>query len=437
MTGHSRMTPARRFVLAALACCAGTGALAEGDAPDCLRFDEAIALSVDRAPAVAAAKAEAAEAAADLKDARSLYRPKLSAFGRTGLGDVGADNSVVQNQAGLRASQRLVDFGDARFARAAARLNEQSRTFGVDQSMLVAATETARTVLDRLEAEERLTATAERRAYFDQLLQSIETLLARGGATRADVADVAARLAEADALALELQLFIDTADTAIALDTGREQSPCKSPVAAAFLDLHAAGLVLAEDASALALAASPALKAAEARAKSAEQARRREARGRLPTIEAVAIGAYASAQDSGDFELQNRVGIDLSIPLYSGAALSARNDRAAARAALANAEAARARRGIEEEARTALARRDSLRDQLKSRQTVEDRKREALAAAEMEHRNGLRTLPDLIEARLDYEDAAVARIQTNFALLRQQLELLSITAQLPLSQEDQ
>lgn len=419
-------------VFGAVAMSAVRVASAADLASGCLRFEEAIALSAERAPAVAAAEAERAEAAADLKDARSLYRPKLTAFGRTGLGDVGADNSVVQNQLGLRASQRLYDFGDARFARAAARLEEQSRSFGVAQSRLEAAADTGLTILDRLEAHQKLQATADRRKFFARLSTSVEGLLARGAATRADLADVGARLAEADALVLELQFFIDRADTAIALDTGREDPACAGELANAFLALHAAAIVSPDDASALALAASPALKTLELRAKSAEQARRRESRSRLPTIEAVAIGAYASGQDDGEFDLQNRVGIDLSLPLYSGAALSARNDRAGARAALANAEAARVRREIEESARIGFQRLSSLQSQLISRRAAEIRKRDALDAAETEHKVGLRTLPELIDSRVEFEEASLARIETEFELLRQRIDLLVLTNLLPI-----
>lgn len=426
--------PAKTFavsLMGAVAVCVVGFADAQESPAGCLRFEEAIALSAKRAPAVAAAEASRAEAAADLKDARSLYRPKLTAFGRTGLGDVGADNSVVQNQVGLRASQRLFDFGDARLARAAARLEEQSRSFGVAQSRLEAAAGTGLTILDRLEAQEKLKATADRRKFFSRLLSSVESLLARGAATRADLADVGARLSESDALSLELQFFIDRANTAIALDTGREEPACAAETAGAFLALHAAAIASPDDASALALAASPSLKTLELRAKSAEQARRRENRSRLPTIEAVAIGAYAAAQDSGDFDVQNRVGIDLSVPLYSGAALSARSDRAGARAALANAEAARVRREIEENARIGFQRLTSLQSQLISRRSSEDRKREALEAAEIEHLYGLRTLPELIDSRIELEEAALARIETEFETLRQRIDLLVLTDLLP------
>lgn len=434
MMGFFRNSLLCGAVFSALGCVFAAAAPAPEDvAPEdgCLRFDQAVTLAALRAPTVAAARAEAAEAAATLKESRSLFRPRLSAFARTGLGDVGADNSVVQNQVGLRVSQRLFDFGDARFARAAARLAQQSRTFSVEQSMVAAASETGLTILERLEAEEQLAATADRRQYFERLLNAVDAMLARGAATRTERADVAARLAEAEALALELELFIESADTTISFETGSEQTPCNSQFAAAYLDIHGAAINHPDDASTLALSSNPALRAIVAQAESAEQARRREARARLPKIEAVAIGAYSSVEDGGAFEFQNRFGIDVSLPLYSGAALSARNDRAAARAALAVAEAARMRRDVDERSRIAVARRNSLREQLKSRQSVEDHKQDALSAAEIEHDKGLRTLPDLIELRVEYEEASIARIQTYFDLLRQQLDLLSITALLP------
>lgn len=415
-----------RMALLPLIALAAPPALAE-----CLSFEEAMQLSANLDPGVEAARAEQREAAADLKDARSLNRPQVAGFGRTGLGDVGADNSVVQNQFGLRASQRIYDFGDARLARQAAQSRELAGAESVRQEQLLAAQETALAYLDHLEADAQLAATHARRAYFEDLLHAVETLLERGGATRAEQADIAARLAEAEAATLELRFLKDEAATRIHIATGLDLPVCEAPSADAVLEPGIAMLATMEDAVTEALFSSPHVKELERRADSFDATRQREQRARLPIIEVVGIASYASTGSSGAYDVQERIGIDVSIPLYSGSALTARSERAEARGALASADAAIARRQLRQDVSITFQRMLSLEGQLLSRRTVERYKQSEVEAAMLEFDRGVRTLRDLIEVRLDYEDATLQRIGTEFELRRRKVELLALTARLP------
>lgn len=399
---------------------------------NCLTIEDAMKLSASRDPNVQAARAERMEAAADVKDARALRRPKLDSFARTGVGDVGAIDSVVQNQVGLRASQRVFDFGDSRLALQAARSREMAGVETVRQEQVFAAQDTAIAFIDLLEADAQLEATQERRRYFNDLLQSVETLLSRGGATRSERADIAARLADAEAVEQELRFLKARARTQIELDTGLETQAC--PAAGALDELSARhqdvfdNVDVAMDA---ALTQSPVLRSLELKADSLDAVRQREKRARLPAIDLVGVAAYASRGSDGIYEFQDRIGVDISIPLYSGASLDARYERAEARNSFAVAEAARARRRLREEVRVAYQRILSLESQLLSRRSVEAHKREELDAANVEYERGVRTLRELIETRLDFEDAMLNRIGVAFELQRQRLDLLSLTGRLP------
>ena len=77
-----------------------------------------------------------------------------------------------------------------------------------------------------MEAEAKLKAVRERQVYFEDLLQSIDALMSSGGATRSERADVAARLADAKAFALELQFQQRRAQTQMELDTGNSLPTC-------------------------------------------------------------------------------------------------------------------------------------------------------------------------------------------------------------------
>jgi len=136
----------------------------------CLRFDDVLKLSSQRDPGVIIAKAQETEADAEIKDAKSLFRPQLSAFGRSGFGDTGIIDSSISNQAGLRASQRIFDFGDSKYARQAATSGFEASLEDTRQAQLQAAQQTGLFYLELIEAEEQIELTKRRRTYFAQQL---------------------------------------------------------------------------------------------------------------------------------------------------------------------------------------------------------------------------------------------------------------------------
>ena len=122
----------------------------------CLHFDDALKLAAQTDPAVLTARAQKAEAEANLTEAKSLFKPQISAFGRSGLGDVGVVDSAIQNQLGLRLSQRLFDFGDAKYARRIANFNLEATTSDIRQAQMVAAQESGLIFLTLMQVNEQL-----------------------------------------------------------------------------------------------------------------------------------------------------------------------------------------------------------------------------------------------------------------------------------------
>lgn len=419
---------------AALAVCislptqADTSQELEQSTQRCLRFDDVLKLSARRDPNVIIAKAQETEADAEIKDAKSLFRPRISAFGRSGFGDTGVVDSSISNQIGVRASQRVFDFGDSKYARQAANFSFEASQEDTRQAQLQAAEQTGLFYLALVEAEEQIELTRRRRDYFAQQLTSVDNLLGRGAATRTERASVASQLADADAFVLELKFRKEEATTQVQIDTGTNAPLCNTQSTQQALQNRMANLQNPETASQIALRKNPAIQALSNRAKSLEAERKREKRSRLPVIDLVATGSYSSIGGFDQFEFRDRIGVDISVPLYSGNAIGARNQRASARHAIARGQVLDAERQLRKDVSIGYRRILSLQSQLISRIDVEEQTLLQFEAAEIEQKAGTKTLRDLVEIRLEYEQAGFERIRTKYDLMRQQLQLLALIA---------
>lgn len=394
----------------------------------CLRFEDVLKLSAQRDPNVTISRAQESEADAQIKDAKSLFRPQISAFGRSGFGDTGVVDSSISNQIGVRASQRVFDFGDSKYAQQAATFGFEASVEDTRQAKLLAAQRTGFSYLEWVEAEEQIELTKRRRDYFSQQLFAVESLLSRGAATRTERASVASQLADADAFVLELNFRKEQAITQIQIDTGTTAMLCNSNSMQGILQQRMAWLENPETAAQIALTKNPGISALSKRADSLEAIRKREKRSRLPVIDVVATGSYSSIGGFDQFAFRDRIGVDVSVPLYSGNAIGARNQRASARQAIARGRVLDAERQLRKDVSIGYRRSLSLQSQLLSRQDVEEQTRLQFEAAEIEQKAGAKTLRDLVEIRLEYEQAGFQRIRTKYDLMRQQLQLLTLTA---------
>lgn len=392
----------------------------------CLSFSDAMSLSAARDPEVLIAKANEREAGAAVADARSLYRPQISAFGRTGLGETGAVDNSVSNQVGIRASQRVIDFGDAKYARRAATANLAASAQDTRQASATAALETGLSWLEIREAREQIDLTQARREYFLQQVTAVDRALEQGGATRTERASVASQLADAEGFVLELEFREDRAKTQLKIDTGKTSRPCSGDGQLESKTLQLESVAFAKD---LALSQNPQITALRKRADALEAQRKRQSRFRLPIIDLVATGSYASLNRFENFEFRDRIGVDVSVPLYSGNSLKAGNQRARARLSIAQNQTLNSERQLTEDVEISVRRIKSLTNQLNAREEVEKQTRLQFEAAEIEQGVGVRTLRDLIDIRLEYEQAGLQTIRTRYDLLRERLRLMSLTSQ--------
>lgn len=390
----------------------------------CLRMDAAMALAAARDPGVALAAARLDESEGALSEARALRRPRLDAIARGGVGETGVQTAGASTSLGLRASQRVLDFGDSRLARAAATADIEAGREDVESARDQAARAAGSAFIDWVEAGQQIALTEDRVTYFRELLDATDAALSFGGATRTERASVAAQLAEAEGIALELRFQRDSAQTRLDLLTGTGLPACSN---AASSLASAEGLVSSATLEADALAHSPQLRALDARARSLDAQAERQARARLPIVDVVATGSYASFDNFSNFDFQERVGINVSVPLYAGNALSARTRQAKARVRAAEAQHRDAERGLRQSVRLSSRRLASLRDRVAHLDEVAQQTRLEFDAAEIQSEAGTLTLRDVVEIRVQLEQAELAVIAARRDMDREALNLALLT----------
>lgn len=414
------------------ACVVMASSPAAAQAQSCMSLSELMRVGIGQSPEVAVAQSRLDQAEADIDEARSLRRPQVTSFGRTGVGDTGLTSSQIENQVGVRVSQRVYDFGDSRLAINAAEFNSESLAYSLASQEAQTAFTIAFAYLAGLEAGEMIGVISERRDYFARQEAAITELLARGGATRAERAQVSAQRAEAEADVLELQSQQQQAESRLRAYTGLLVNTCAVGPVTGELEGGLAGLSSVDLLWDAVFSRNPEIAAAQRAVRSLDAQRERERRERLPVIDVVGISSYTYDDQREDWEARDRVGIDVSVPLYTGNAIGARRDRAQARLQQSENELRQLQRDLGERAEVSYRRVLALEAQLSRRQDVAQNQREYFEAIEGEFEFGLGTLPDLVEARLAYESAALDVVRLQFELARERLELLLLADRLPL-----
>lgn len=421
-----------RCVLVLAFLMAATISGARASAQGCMTFASALSTASERDPGVHKAQADLRGARADMDMAKSLSRPQISAYARSSSGEQGATNAAFNNEVGLRASQRLFDFGDARLARKAASHHEEARRLEVADAQGRAAYEVGLAYIDWLEATAELESTGERQAYFERELTSLRSALEIGGVTRAGVAEVAAEAASAQSARLELQLKRDRALAQLRLMTGFDLPPCRASTAAVLKgpDADRVWRMSSQELQQTAIETNPGVDALRALVESQDANRRRQARERLPAIEVVGLASRASEQLSGGSDERYWVGIEVNVPLLSGGALSARKEGSIAQSDRAFAELAELTRTLREQAAEAHLSVAMLERQVEEQSRVTGFRTEEFDAVSEEYDQAVSTVTRLVDARLELEREILEEVRLRHDLLRARLTVLSLLGML-------
>jgi len=395
-------------------------------ADQCLPIGTIIDLSRLNSPEANIARAQIGEAEADITAAKKLFEPQLSVFGRSGLGDTGIIDSGVSNQIGVRASQRVYDFGDSKYAKRAAQAGLEAQQYQAQTTTNVAVLSTLRSIIDYQQSLAQSALTAERRNFFKEQKTLTEALLSEGGATLTELANVSSRLAEAESFYQELQFVQSRSLTQIKSDVQSSRKVCDTDLKLEEIFPIVVHLQAPGYAKQVVREYSPLLLGLSKRIENLDANLERQKRSRLPVISIVGTGSYSSLDRFDDFEFRDRLGVDVSVPL-TGGTIRSEQQRASARSNIARAEYARALRSSEENVEITIHRIKSLKEQLVHLRETEKQMKLRFDSAQIEKDAGVRTLQDLIETRLEYEQAGLTRIGAEFEIERQLLVLLEQT----------
>jgi len=389
------------------------------------------------------------------KQAGALWRPSVqleagvarassessargAAFSAPGFGSTGgvAFDTSISNGAGTRAAltvrQALVSAERSAQSRQLEIAAESSELEWLDaqQALLL---RSAERYFDVALATERLRLIARQQTAVDQTLVEAQDRFRIGDRPVTDIHEAAARSAGLTSRRLAAETELELKRAALFDLTGLQgdDTPPRLPAAPVGEDVGSLADWLAQVAQ-----RNPALRVAEARLRAAEQERRKTGSALSPSLELVVHIGHERLSGSGDFggassTSSNRaIGLQLTVPLYSGGWRSARQVETQALTVQAQADLERARQHVALQTRSAwleLAVGGSQESALAAAAVASLAR---LDATRVGRRAGDRTTQQLLDAENDAAAAELGLVEARVHLLTNRLRLYALGGKL-------
>lgn len=394
----------------------------------CLALEDVIRRAAVIDPRVEGAEADHAVQQAELRALQSERFPQLDGFSRAGLGDgVRADNQL-DNRIGVRISQRLFGFGAGRLARKSAAAEAERAEYDIDIVKTLIAVEAAEAYFSFLRSQERLEAASELVSFYERDAELVKRRLDQNLLTASEANSIHAEHALATAREVREELNIaeqqerlsSLLDEAFTCGDGKRVESFLQSKLPDSLDAATRAAALR----------SPELGAARAdvRARGAES--KRIARAALPQLSVGGSVAYDYDDLTDEFIRNERVGFDVSAPLFQAGRNRFTARAARARLNRAKADLAQAERALLEHVSVSWTRVQYLKTvQIRQFQVRESFSRLS-SSIKKEHDIGALTLSELIDAKRDHHNAVLAEIDVRYELHAQELSLLADTGKL-------
>lgn len=364
-------------------------------AGSCAGTHETLTTILRRSPQILAAGAVTDQSAFGVSEARSYRRPQLSAFARAGVGSTLLENGQLDNEAGLRVSYTLFDFRRSRMALDAAELRLDASLAAETLARQEKALEVLSLLNDLLHARALLETFAQRHDTLRQQVVSRRRQLGLGAFTRTELTRLQSDLAMVEVEIAEAEAQAITALSRLQRLYGRDHACFDAENLSAWLDLRSFASLAAAERAAL---NDGAITRLQNELEAARLDARRISREWLPSIDASAYVAESYNDNLDQFEQRDRVGLQMSMPLFDGGTTRARAGRSDARARQIEAQLTALVDDRLISARVAWKRMQSLEDSLRAASEAIDSAGSHLAAIERTFDLGAATVDDVLEA---------------------------------------
>lgn len=395
-----------------------TSAWAVAEAQECLDLRSAITLALDRAPLVDAASEAINQAQSEEQIARSEWRPQLSAFARSAAGEGGLSDTQIENQAGIRVSQRLYDFGRGKRQVASSRLGRMQVEAEHRAVRAQEAYDITGYYIDVLQSRATVEALSVPVVYLSRRAEAQDALLRRGESTRSMAAEARSEAARAAAELTAATFEMDKAEAELTARLGNVAALCDELNISATLRALAIRPGSADEIADNLIRLNPILQAERAAVDRLDVEADLRRRARLPVIDLAATSAYAYDDFAQSWDVRSRIGVEVNVPLATGGRLSATSDEAKARASNQEYLLAEKVRLFRRDVLVAVAKVEAGQAEVRSRSEARLAAQAQFDAIETEFDLGARTLTDLVEARAKLDRAVVQDIKTRFRYMQ-------------------
>lgn len=294
----------------------------------CLNISKGMSAALLNSARVGSAEAQVDQARSELEALRAGRKPQVSAFVRSGVGDGVLQSSQTDNQYGVQFNYRLFDFGRTNLAIKSAKYELNSRKHGVETVKRTIMNEFLQTLVELRHAQDLQKVYSARLSKLGARLESADRQLENNSITLIDYSLLKSEAAVTalnvnDAVGQERRaklylqrllqdetLCVNTDEVDIFLNGKRADDP--------------ASLIETVDQDPKVLALMAEIEAANAALQSSQ-------RDWLPTLNASGYTSQAYDDFRGRFNDRDRIGIEVSAPLYDGGIKSSDTSRLRAR----------------------------------------------------------------------------------------------------------
>ncbi len=399
-------------------------AVAQTQEAGCIPFTTALSMAAAFSPDAQVELAQRDEALARLDELRATAWPQVSLFGRSLAGDADLSDVRLANQVGVRLTQDVFDFSKRQLREEAAQYDLQSARLLVETSRDITALEAGSAYLDALKAREQKAALADELTFLGMLASALQDMSTKGEATTDEVLEANARLAAMQSQVSQLTLVETQAVVTSRLLTGLATlAPCPSPNLDGELAVSHARLTASDGAFHQAISDHPRVRAAASAVSARSADANFEKRAWLPTVRGVGTLGYAQDNGLSDWRDRSSVGLEFSMPIFSGGGQTAREGAAAARARQAQKIRNVAALEVEQDLRRAVQAFEFGRVQLDSRRSAADFKRDQLKLLRQAFDERARTLRELVEVQSEFTTNELSAIASRYDFLAAGLKL--------------